>query len=153
MLCRLFILVNTSVILFKYYSRHQRSLYNAHITTSKLRESVEAKRTELQCLKQNLKLISILKGQVTLLIFGTSMVVHKESYVLLLSLWLYNNIWWLQMIYLEEFALIDLDFSRSFSGAIEALRASTLRLPVVGGARVWTVLTFTWFWPHWHWEE
>ncbi|XP_021614352.1 QWRF motif-containing protein 2 isoform X2 [Manihot esculenta] len=80
----------------------ERSLYNAHITTSKLRESVKAKRMELQCLKQNLKLISILKGQ---------------------------------MIYLEEFALIDLDFSRSFSGAIEALRASTLRLPVVGGAR------------------
>ncbi|KAF2324279.1 hypothetical protein GH714_011586 [Hevea brasiliensis] len=60
------------------------------------------KEWSLQCLRQNLKLISILKGQ---------------------------------MIYLEEFALIDQDFSSSLSGAIEALRASTLRLPIVGGAR------------------
>lgn len=80
----------------------ERSLYSARITTSKLRESVKAKRMELQWLKQNLKLISILKGQ---------------------------------MIYLEELALLDQDFSHSLSGAIEALRASTLRLPVVGGAR------------------
>ncbi|KDP41636.1 hypothetical protein JCGZ_16043 [Jatropha curcas] len=80
----------------------ERSLYDARITTSRLRESVKAKRIELQCLRQNLKLISILKGQ---------------------------------MLYLEEFALLDHDFSRSLSGAIEALRASILRLPVVGGAR------------------
>ncbi|KAF2324282.1 hypothetical protein GH714_011642 [Hevea brasiliensis] len=80
----------------------ERRLYNACMATSKLRECVKAKRMELQCLRQNLKLISILKGQ---------------------------------MIYLEEFALIDQDFSRSLSGAIEALRASTLRLPIVGGAR------------------
>ncbi|KAJ9166319.1 hypothetical protein P3X46_021093 [Hevea brasiliensis] len=80
----------------------ERSLYNARVTSSKLRESVKAKRIELQWLRQNLKLISILKGQ---------------------------------MIYLEELALMDQDFSRSLSGAIEALRASTLRLPVVGGAR------------------
>ncbi|XP_048227352.1 QWRF motif-containing protein 2 isoform X2 [Ricinus communis] len=80
----------------------EKSLYNARVTTSKLRESVRAKRMELQCLRQNLKLISILKGQ---------------------------------MIYLEELALIDHEYSRSLSGAIEALRASTLRLPVVCGAR------------------
>jgi type III secretory pathway component EscU len=40
------------------------------------------------------------------------------------------------MLYLEELALIDQDYSHSLSGAIEALQASTLRLPVVGGARV-----------------
>ena len=34
----------------------QRSLYNAWVTSSKLRESIRAKRIELQLLKQNLKL-------------------------------------------------------------------------------------------------
>lgn len=80
----------------------ERSLYTARITTSKLRESVRAKRTELQLLKQNLKLTSILKGQMT---------------------------------YLEEWALMDQDYCSSLSGATEALKASTLRLPVVGGAK------------------
>lgn len=41
-----------------------------------------------------------------------------------------------QMIYLEEWSHMDRDYSSSLLGAIEALRASTLRLPVVGGARV-----------------
>ena len=45
-------------------SLYQKSLYNAHITTSKLCESVRAKRAELQWLRQNVKLISILKEQV-----------------------------------------------------------------------------------------
>ncbi|KAF8404905.1 hypothetical protein HHK36_009800 [Tetracentron sinense] len=40
-----------------------------------------------------------------------------------------------QMIYLEEWALLDRDHSSSLSGAIEALKDSILRLPVVGGAR------------------
>ncbi|CAK7347446.1 unnamed protein product [Dovyalis caffra] len=80
----------------------EKSLYTARVTTSKLCESVRAKRIELQWLRQNLKLISILKGQ---------------------------------MLYLEELALIDQDYSCSLSGAIEALQASTVRLPVVGGAR------------------
>ncbi|KAK4859352.1 hypothetical protein QYF36_004128 [Acer negundo] len=80
----------------------ERGLFNARITTSKLRESVRIKRTELQLLRKNLKLTSILKGQ---------------------------------MMYLEESALMDRDYSNSLLGAIEALRASTLRLPVVGGAR------------------
>ncbi|KAL6207922.1 hypothetical protein ACLB2K_018874 [Fragaria x ananassa] len=83
-------------------SNAERSLYNAWITTSKLRESVRAKRTELQLLRQNLKLTSILQGQMT---------------------------------YLEECSLLDQDYSNSLSGAIEALRASTLRLPVVDGTR------------------
>ncbi|XP_021892352.1 QWRF motif-containing protein 2 [Carica papaya] len=39
-----------------------------------------------------------------------------------------------QMVYLEEWALLDRDHSSSLSGATEALRASTLRLPVVGKA-------------------
>ncbi|KAB1204030.1 QWRF motif-containing protein 2 [Morella rubra] len=80
----------------------EKSLYNAWMTTSKLRESVRAKRTELQLLKQNLTLTSILKGQMT---------------------------------HLEEWALMDQDYSNSLSGVIEALKASTLRLPVVSGAK------------------
>lgn len=40
------------------------------------------------------------------------------------------------MVYLEEWSLLDRDYTGSLSGAIEALRASTLRLPVIGGAKV-----------------
>lgn len=40
-----------------------------------------------------------------------------------------------QLFYLEEWALLDRDHSSSLSGAIEAMKASTLRLPVIGGAR------------------
>ncbi|OMO70720.1 hypothetical protein COLO4_28521 [Corchorus olitorius] len=83
-------------------SNAEKSLYNAWITTSDLRESVRAKRTELQMLRQNLKLISILKEQ---------------------------------MIFLDEWDVLDHDYCNSLSGATEALMASTLRLPVVGGAR------------------
>ncbi|KAJ4716165.1 QWRF motif-containing protein 2 [Melia azedarach] len=39
-----------------------------------------------------------------------------------------------QMPYLEEWALLDRDHSNSLIGATEALKASTLRLPVVGKA-------------------
>lgn len=41
-----------------------------------------------------------------------------------------------QMTYLEEWAIMDWDYSNSLSGATEALKASTLRLPVIGGAKV-----------------
>ncbi|PSS17297.1 QWRF motif-containing protein [Actinidia chinensis var. chinensis] len=40
-----------------------------------------------------------------------------------------------QMLYLDDWDLIDRDHSSSLSGIVEALEASTLRLPVVGGAR------------------
>ncbi|KAK8488070.1 hypothetical protein V6N12_029981 [Hibiscus sabdariffa] len=83
-------------------SNTEKSLYNVWTTTSKLRESVRAKRNELQFLRQNLKLISILEGQ---------------------------------MIFLDEWAVLDHDYCSYLSGAIEALTASTLRLPVVCGAR------------------
>ena len=42
----------------------------------------------------------------------------------------------MQMTYLEEWSLMDGDHSNALSGAIEALKATTLRLPVVGGAKV-----------------
>ncbi|XP_045808304.1 QWRF motif-containing protein 2-like [Trifolium pratense] len=81
----------------------EKSLYDAWVATSKLRESVIAKRTELQMLKQHFKLISILNEQ---------------------------------MIYLEDWAILDRTYSGSLSGATEALKASTLRLPVFGGAKI-----------------
>ncbi|KAL5988176.1 hypothetical protein ACLOJK_035939 [Asimina triloba] len=40
-----------------------------------------------------------------------------------------------QMSYLDEWSHLDTDHSSSLSEAIEALKASTLRLPVTGGAR------------------
>jgi hypothetical protein len=40
------------------------------------------------------------------------------------------------MTYLEEWGLVDQDYCSSLSGATEALKASTLRLPVVAGAKV-----------------
>ncbi|KAL3514387.1 hypothetical protein ACH5RR_027104 [Cinchona calisaya] len=42
----------------------ERSLYNAWVTTSKLRHSVKSKRLELQLLSQNLRLFAILNEQV-----------------------------------------------------------------------------------------
>ncbi|CAL5206080.1 unnamed protein product [Lathyrus oleraceus] len=81
----------------------EKSLYGAWVATSNLRESVIAKRVELQLLKQHFKLISILKEQ---------------------------------MIYLEDWAILDRVYSGSLSGATEALKASTLRLPVFDGAKI-----------------
>lgn len=40
------------------------------------------------------------------------------------------------MAYLEDWSLLDKDHYSSLQGAIEALKASTLRLPVVGGVTV-----------------
>ncbi|KAB2076204.1 hypothetical protein ES319_A06G025900v1 [Gossypium barbadense] len=97
-----FVNARADAVLSSQRSNAEKSLYNALTTTSKLRESVRAKRTELQLLRQNLKLISILKGQ---------------------------------MIFLDEWALLDHDYFSSLSGATEALKASTFRLPVVSGAR------------------
>jgi hypothetical protein len=45
-------------------------------------------------------------------------------------------IFMMQMDYLDHWAMLQTDHSTSLSGAIEALRASTLRLPVTGGAKV-----------------
>ncbi|KAK6115990.1 hypothetical protein DH2020_008259 [Rehmannia glutinosa] len=80
----------------------ERSLYNAWVSTSRLRHSVKSKRTELQLLRHNLKLYSILKEQ---------------------------------ELHLDNWDLIDRAHCNSLSGVTEALEASTIRLPVVGGAK------------------
>ncbi|KAK9748361.1 hypothetical protein RND81_02G052300 [Saponaria officinalis] len=41
-----------------------------------------------------------------------------------------------QILHLEEWSLIDKDHCISLSGATESLKASTIRLPLIGGARV-----------------
>ncbi|KAL8490138.1 hypothetical protein ACS0TY_025879 [Phlomoides rotata] len=80
----------------------ERSLYNAWVSTAKLRHSVRSKGIELQLLRHNLNLYSILKKQEP---------------------------------HLESWDLLDRDHCNSVSGAIKALEASTLRLPIAGGAR------------------
>lgn len=42
----------------------------------------------------------------------------------------------MQMLFLDDWDLMDRDHSSSLSGTTEALEASTVRLPVGGGARV-----------------
>ena len=43
---------------------------------------------------------------------------------------------WTQLPHLERLNLLDRDYWNSVSGAIKALEASTVRLPIVDGARV-----------------
>ncbi|XP_010481899.1 PREDICTED: QWRF motif-containing protein 9-like [Camelina sativa] len=81
----------------------EKRLYNAWISISMLYDSVRAKRIELQHLKQNLKLISILNKQ---------------------------------MGHLEEWLVMERDYMGSLVGAAEALKGSTLCLPVDCGAMV-----------------
>lgn len=42
----------------------------------------------------------------------------------------------MQMAYLNDWSLLERDHLSSLSGAVEDLEASTIRLPVTGGARV-----------------
>ncbi|KAK4802300.1 hypothetical protein SAY86_000503 [Trapa natans] len=77
----------------------ERSLYNAWVGTTRMRESVRAKRIQLRLERENMKLTEILRKQ---------------------------------MVYMEEWASIERDYSSSLAGATEALTASTIRLPITG---------------------
>ncbi|XP_027362670.1 AUGMIN subunit 8-like isoform X1 [Abrus precatorius] len=79
----------------------EKTLYNVWITTSSMWESIVRKRINLQQLKLELKLNSVLNDQ---------------------------------MIYLDDWAVLERDHIDAVSGAVEDLEASTLRLPVTGGA-------------------
>ncbi|PKU83302.1 QWRF motif-containing protein 2 [Dendrobium catenatum] len=81
----------------------QNKLYYAWMTFSELHGAVMNKQVNLQVLRQNLKLASILMGQI---------------------------------VHLEKWYTLDEGHEISFKGAIDALKASTLRLPVIGGAKV-----------------
>ncbi|XP_073287748.1 QWRF motif-containing protein 2-like [Primulina huaijiensis] len=91
----------TEAILLVQKHSAEKNLWNAWITISDLRDSVTKRRHRLQLLRQKLKLVSILKGQIS---------------------------------FLENWASLDKDHSTAVLGAIKALKASTLRLPVGGGA-------------------
>ena len=50
-----------------------------------------------------------------------------------------------QMAYLDDWAVLESDHIDSLSGAVEDLEASTLRLPLTGGAKVCVVVSVS-FW-------
>ncbi|TKY73139.1 QWRF motif-containing protein 8 [Spatholobus suberectus] len=79
----------------------EKTLYNVWITTLSLWESVIRKRINLQQLKLELKLNSVLNDQMT---------------------------------YLDNWEVLERDHIDALSRAVEDLEASTLRLPVTGGA-------------------
>ncbi|KAK7304143.1 hypothetical protein RJT34_15221 [Clitoria ternatea] len=79
----------------------EKTLYNVWITILSLWESVIRKRINLQQLKLELKMNSILNDQMTCL---------------------------------DDWAVLERDHIDVVSGAVEDLEASTLRLPVTGGA-------------------
>ncbi|PKA65937.1 hypothetical protein AXF42_Ash010346 [Apostasia shenzhenica] len=77
----------------------ENNICNAWITISELRDSAMTNRIKLLAQMQNIKLASILQGQIA---------------------------------HLEEWSALHKDHESSLLGAFEALKASTLRLPVVG---------------------
>ncbi|XP_022732665.1 AUGMIN subunit 8-like isoform X2 [Durio zibethinus] len=80
----------------------EETLYNVWNATSSLWDAMIKKKINLQQLKLELKLNSVLNDQ---------------------------------MGYLNNWALLERDHISSLAGAVEDLEASTLRLPVTGGAR------------------
>ncbi|XP_042382170.1 QWRF motif-containing protein 2-like [Zingiber officinale] len=82
----------------------EKNIYDACITTSNLRDSVSFKRSKLHIMMDNLKLTSVLEGQIT---------------------------------YLDEWSLMDTEHSNSLHGVVEALKATTVRLPIVHGAKAY----------------
>ncbi|KAK3003124.1 hypothetical protein RJ639_019162 [Escallonia herrerae] len=91
-----------------------RTLYNVWRTSSELWDIVTEKRIDLQQLSLKLKLYSVLNEQ---------------------ELQNYSRAENIQMAYLDKWALIERDHACAISGATEDLQASTLRLPVTGGAK------------------
>lgn len=89
-------------------SCHQRSLYNAWVSTSKLQRSVKSKRIELQMLRHNLKLYSILKEQVR--IFSLSCALSLVEFQCLINVLLHLLLrfllyWILFMLFLDFYVM------------------------------------------------
>ncbi|XP_020592808.1 QWRF motif-containing protein 2-like [Phalaenopsis equestris] len=81
----------------------KNNLYDACLAISELHDLAMNKQIKLEELMRNLKLASLLKGQIN---------------------------------YLDEWSTLSSDHENSLRGIIEALKASTLRLPVIGGAKM-----------------
>ncbi|KAL5198924.1 hypothetical protein ABZP36_002436 [Zizania latifolia] len=79
----------------------QKYLCGAWVTILGMRKSIALKKMQLQLLRDNCKLMAVLRGQ---------------------------------MVYLEEWSLLENKYENSLSGTVEALNATILRLPVSDGA-------------------
>ncbi|MBA0614118.1 hypothetical protein Godav_014448, partial [Gossypium davidsonii] len=118
-------------------SAEQKNLWNVWVTISELLHSVTLKRMKFLLLRQKLKLTSILKGQKKS--HAASVSIDESKKALLLEILFDENeiiktgTW---IAHLEAWAVLDRDHSSSLLGATEALKASTLRLPIVGKAIV-----------------
>ncbi|KAF9615895.1 hypothetical protein IFM89_026869 [Coptis chinensis] len=100
----------------------QKKLYTVGTTTSDLSETVRNKRINLEQQKLELKLNSLLNEQVSCFTDAFAICLHSA---------MIN-----QMSFLDEWFLLERDHVNSLSGAVDALEACTIRLPVIGGARV-----------------
>uniref|UniRef100_A0A0D3GLL5 Uncharacterized protein n=1 Tax=Oryza barthii TaxID=65489 RepID=A0A0D3GLL5_9ORYZ len=85
-----------------------KQLCGAWVSILGMRKSIALKKLELQLLRQNCKVMNILKGQIYLPVQ--------------------------MMAYLEEWSLLENKYANSLSGTVEALNATVLRLPVSDGA-------------------
>ncbi|KAK9031712.1 hypothetical protein V6N11_056002 [Hibiscus sabdariffa] len=135
----------------------EETLYDVWNTTLGLWDAVIKKKINLQQLKLELKLNSVLNDQVTVASISLfienfysprtgSMYIRRQSVkcisVPLARTFLANEAFpkWpsldnYHMGYLNNWALLERDHISSLAGAVEDLEASTLRLPATGGAR------------------
>uniref|UniRef100_A0A0E0ITP2 Uncharacterized protein n=1 Tax=Oryza nivara TaxID=4536 RepID=A0A0E0ITP2_ORYNI len=86
----------------------EKQLCGAWVSILGMSKSIALKKLELQLLRQNCKVMNILKGQIYLPVQ--------------------------MMAYLEEWSLLENKYANSLSGTVEALNATVLRLPVSDGA-------------------
>ncbi|KAL6514617.1 hypothetical protein OROGR_020196 [Orobanche gracilis] len=125
----MFVNVRTEAVLLAQKHNAEKNLWNAWIAISDLRDTITKKRHRLQLLRQKLKLASILRRQCCL---PSPRLVHriwrKPTYLGSPDMEIQY------MSSLEDWAFLEKDHSVSLVGAIEAIKASTVRLPVVGGA-------------------
>ncbi|MBA0647173.1 hypothetical protein Goklo_015080 [Gossypium klotzschianum] len=106
-------------------------LYNVWKATLGLWDAVIKKKINLQQLKLELKLNTVLNDQSMCIFSCATPGKDTGSY----SVHAYVSALYLQMGYLNNWALLERDHISSLAGAVEDLEASTLRLPVAGGAR------------------
>lgn len=123
----------------------QKSIVNAQRTTSQLQDSVAAKRINICRLKLQLKLYLALNQQVITTVFFVKSCLRPYMcnlclfiiFELVLSLTDFF-VWYFfpQIYYLNQWSSIEREHTFAVKGAIEDLKASTLRLPVTGCATV-----------------
>ncbi|CAL5415336.1 unnamed protein product [Camellia sinensis] len=106
------------------HNRHlQWRFINARADNAMMVQKVTAEEKPIQWLGGYLEIAAFYQNQknrVTVVAAKLDATLHPQGTIIL---------------YLDDWDLIDWDHSNSLSGAIEALESSTLRLPIVGGAR------------------